>query len=148
MASVASVNPGVGTLLQTFSRAGSSALSSALSSSTVQSALNNAAPVDIVQLSDEAVQLQQTSSLFGDGGTSSSATDPGTQLLQSVGQQDAANQVIDSGSGSAAAATTSSAASPSTYTAANQTPSEAVASYLFGSGYTDASGNTTLSYLG
>ncbi len=151
MASVGSVNSGVSTLLQTFSRTGSSALSSALSSSTAQAALKNAAPVDIVQLSDQAVQLQQALSLFGYGSSATSASDPGTQALQALNQptqnqQDAAATAInttDSGTPYAAATaawTTSSAA-------ASETSSEAVASYLFGPGSAAGGGSSTISFL-
>ena len=64
MSSVATTNPGLSSLLQTLS-ATSPQLSSILSSSTVQSALKNASPQDIVKLSAQALELQQVSSLFG-----------------------------------------------------------------------------------
>jgi hypothetical protein len=64
MSSVAATNPGLSNLLQTLSTT-SPQLSSMLSSSTVQSALKNASPQDIVKLSEQALQLQQVSSLFG-----------------------------------------------------------------------------------
>jgi hypothetical protein len=65
MGSVSSANPGVADLLQILSNAGSPALSSTLSSSPVQSALQNASPADLVQLSDQALQLQVANDLFG-----------------------------------------------------------------------------------
>jgi hypothetical protein len=64
MGTVPSVNPGVTHLLQLLSDAGSPALSSALSSTSIQSALQAASPADIVQLSDQAVQLQVANDLF------------------------------------------------------------------------------------
>ena len=64
MSTVASVNPGVTALLQILSNAGSPALSSALSTTNIQSALQAASPADIVQLSDQAVQLQVANELF------------------------------------------------------------------------------------
>ncbi|MBZ5577804.1 MAG: hypothetical protein LAP40_14680 [Acidobacteriia bacterium] len=65
MGSVASVNPGIATVLKTLSNSGSSALSSALASPTVQSVLQNAPPADIAQLSSQALQLQEMDTLFG-----------------------------------------------------------------------------------
>jgi hypothetical protein len=65
MGSVTSPNPGVADLLQILSTAGSPSLSSVLSSSSVQSALTNASPADLVQLSDQALQLQVANGLFG-----------------------------------------------------------------------------------
>ena len=65
MSSVSSVNPGVADLLQTFWKNGTSPVSTALSSSGVQSALAIASPGDLVQLSSQALQLQQVAGLFG-----------------------------------------------------------------------------------
>jgi hypothetical protein len=65
MGTVASVNPGVADLLQILSNSGSSSLSSTLSSSRIQSALQDSSPGDLVQLSDQALQLQVASGLFG-----------------------------------------------------------------------------------
>jgi hypothetical protein len=64
MATIPTVNPGVSDLLQILSNAGSPSLTSALSSKNIQSALQAASPADIVQLSDQAVQLQVANSLF------------------------------------------------------------------------------------
>jgi hypothetical protein len=64
MSTVTAVNSGVADLLQIFSNAGSPSLASALSSSGVQSALQGASPADIVQLSDQALQLQVANDLF------------------------------------------------------------------------------------
>ena len=65
MGTVASVNPGIASVLKTLSNSGSSALSSALASPTVQTALQNAPPADIAQLSSQALQLQEMDTLFG-----------------------------------------------------------------------------------
>jgi len=66
---VGSDSAGIADLLKTFSGTGasasSSALSSALASTQVQTDLQSAAPGDIVQLSEQAVQLQQVAGLFG-----------------------------------------------------------------------------------
>jgi hypothetical protein len=58
-------NPGLADVLSILSNSASPALSSLLSSSKVQSALQNASPADLVELSDQALQLQTVDSLFG-----------------------------------------------------------------------------------
>jgi hypothetical protein len=65
-------------------------LSSILSTPKVQSALENASPGDLVELSDQALQLQQTGVLFGNlDGTQStglnSTSDPLFSVLSSGG---------------------------------------------------------------
>jgi len=67
-------NPGLADLLQNLTNTGSSALASTLSSPAVESALEQAPPGDLVQLSDQALQLQVVGSLFG-----ASNTEPGTE---------------------------------------------------------------------
>jgi hypothetical protein len=64
MSTVTPVNPGVADLLQILSNAGSPSLSNALSSSNVESALQASSPADIVQLSNQALQLQVANDLF------------------------------------------------------------------------------------
>jgi hypothetical protein len=71
MSSVSSTSTGITDLMQMFSSVATPAVSSLLSSSTVQSALEKASPADIVQLSDQALQLQEVDGLFGDGAPSS-----------------------------------------------------------------------------
>jgi len=61
MGSVSSLNPGVENLLQTLSNVNSPVLSSP----AAVSALENASPADVVQLSSEANQLQSVDALFG-----------------------------------------------------------------------------------
>jgi hypothetical protein len=78
MGSISSTNPGLTDLLQTLS----SADPSLLSSPSVTSALENASPSDIVQLSDAAIQLQSVDAMFGMPDASS--TDPMTQALDSM----------------------------------------------------------------
>jgi hypothetical protein len=75
MGSANSVNPGVADVLQILSGAGSASLSSVLSSSSVQAALENASPGDIVQLSQQALQLQEAGLLFGSPGASQTVAD-------------------------------------------------------------------------
>jgi hypothetical protein len=84
MGSIASVNPGIADLLQTLSGAATGTLSSLLSSSATESALQNAPPADVAQLSQLAQQLAETNGLFGGSGESQTATDPATLLLQAV----------------------------------------------------------------
>jgi hypothetical protein len=74
MSSVAAVNnPGLAYLTQLLSSSTSSLGSAGLSSSQVQSVLNDASPADIVQLSDQALQLQNVDTLFASPGTSQPA---------------------------------------------------------------------------
>jgi hypothetical protein len=64
MSSVTATSTGISDMMQMFSSIATPAVSSLLSSSQVQSALPKASPQDIVQLSDQAMQLQETDSLF------------------------------------------------------------------------------------
>jgi hypothetical protein len=61
MDSVSAVNPGVTSLLQTLSQLNSPILSS----SGMATALQNASPSDVVQLSAAALQLQNVDAIFG-----------------------------------------------------------------------------------
>jgi hypothetical protein len=61
---VSSDPSGVADPLQTFSGSGASATSSTLASSKIQAALSDASAGDIVELSGQAVELQQVSDLF------------------------------------------------------------------------------------
>ena len=74
MGSVPSTNNGLSDLLQTLTNENSPLLST-LSSPNVQAALENAPASDIVQISDEAMQLQTADALFGISNTSSSSSD-------------------------------------------------------------------------
>jgi hypothetical protein len=73
MSSVAAPNSGTASLLQFLSGAGSPLTTSVTSSPSVQSAIQDASPVDLAQLSAQAVQLQQADGLF----SVSSSADPG-----------------------------------------------------------------------
>jgi hypothetical protein len=64
VSSTSATSTGIADLMQMFSSAATPALSSLLSSSTVQSALGKASPADLVQLSDQALQLQEVDGLF------------------------------------------------------------------------------------
>jgi hypothetical protein len=89
MGSVATSGFSLANLLQTLTSAGSPQLSSALSSSTVQAALQNAPSGDLVELSDQAMQLQEVSQLFGNSSTADTAAlpaalDPLSSLVSST----------------------------------------------------------------
>jgi hypothetical protein len=72
MSSVAAPNPGIASLLQFLAGAESPLVSSVTSSSPVQSALENASPADLIQLSAQALQFQQVEGLF----STTSSADP------------------------------------------------------------------------
>jgi hypothetical protein len=109
MSSVSSVNPGLQSLLQSLSNIGSPVLSSP----SVVSALQNAPPSDIVQLSAEATQLEGVDAMFGMSSDSS-----GT---------DAVMQNLDSLLAAPSSAPASTSASPSASTSASPTPSSSSA---------------------
>jgi hypothetical protein len=77
-------NPGLADVLNILSNSASPALSSLLSSSKVQSALQNASPADLVQLSDQALQLQAVDSLFGTSDSGPSSTPDPNATLESI----------------------------------------------------------------
>jgi len=115
MSSVAATNPGLSNLLQTLS-ATSPQLSSILSSSTVQSSLKNASPQDIVKLSEQALELQQVSSLFG--------SSIGTQSVGLASNSDSLFPSLSSGTaGAASAAILQALESPTTGSASSATAS-------------------------
>jgi len=121
MASVTSVNSGYADLFQALSNTGSASVSSPLSSAGLQADLQSASPSDVVQISREALELQQSSSLFGTSGASQTATDPAALLLQAVS--------------SSVRGTTEPTASASSSTGASssaEAPAAALASALFG----------------
>ena len=86
MASVSSVSPGISDLFQALP----ATAGSPLSSPGLQSVLEKASPQDIVQISRQALQLQEAGNLFGTttsastGSASTAATDPASLLLQAV----------------------------------------------------------------
>ncbi|MGD1070973.1 MAG: hypothetical protein ABSB15_12600 [Bryobacteraceae bacterium] len=73
MSSVAP-NSGIASLIEFLSGAGSPLIASVVSSSTVQSAIENASPADLIQLSSQALQYQQAEGLF----STASSADPVT----------------------------------------------------------------------
>ena len=83
-ANTAATNNGLSDLLQTLTNDNSPLLST-LSSPNVEQALEKAPASDIVQISDEALQLQTTEALFGISNTSSSSADNLFSALGAVG---------------------------------------------------------------
>jgi hypothetical protein len=107
MGSVASTNPlasnnnnGLADLLQNLTNENSPLLST-LSSPTIQAALQNAPASDIVEISDQALQLQATDALFGISNTTTSPTDSLFSALASANSTDtssASGSSLDPGS--------------------------------------------------
>ena len=106
MGTVASTNPGssgnngLSDLLQTLTNENSPLLST-LSSPTIQAALQNAPASDIVEISDQALQLQAADALLGVSSTPSSPTDSLFSELASVGSSassSASGSSLDPGS--------------------------------------------------
>ncbi len=90
MGSVSSTNAGLSDLLQTLTNE-NSPLASTFSSPAVEKALQNAPAADIVQLSDQALQLQVTDAIFGDANTSSTSSDSLFSALQAIGSNSPAS---------------------------------------------------------
>jgi hypothetical protein len=132
MGSIPSVNPGVSDLLQTLSSAESASGSTLLSSPAVQSALQNASPGDIVQLSARALQLQEADGLFGSAES--------TQTAVSIVQQ----ALNSSKSSSTTIGATTSSSTAATALAASQL--EEVTG-LFGTNTNTGTGNQPLNFL-
>ena len=83
--SAGSTNNGLQDLLQTLTNENSPLLSS-LSSPNIQSALQNAPPGDIVEISEQAQQLQSIDALFGISNTAaSSSSDSLFSALANIG---------------------------------------------------------------
>jgi len=84
MGSINSTSPNLSNLLQTL-QAESPELSSILSTSQMESALAKASPGDLVQLSDQALQLQQVGLMFGNpDGTQSGGFNSAADSLFSI----------------------------------------------------------------
>jgi hypothetical protein len=75
MSSVPAANPGVTNVLQFLSSAASPLVSSLTSSATVQSALENASPADLIQLSAQALKFQEAEGLFSPSTTAAPSAD-------------------------------------------------------------------------
>lgn len=90
MGSVSSTNAGLSDLLQTLTSE-NSPLASTFSSPAVEQALENAPAGDIVQLSDQALQLQITDAIFGDANPSSTSSDSLFSALEAIGSNSPAD---------------------------------------------------------
>src|SRR5580704_17497881 len=82
--STGSSSNGLSDLLQTLTNENSPLLSTS-SSPAVQTALENAPASDIVEISDQALQLQDTDALFGISNPSSTPTDSFFSALANAG---------------------------------------------------------------
>ena len=155
----ASNNPGMTYLTQLLASSGSPLFSSGLSSSQVQSVLQDASPGDIVQLSDQALQLQSIDILFGSPDTSTTAG------LFSTASPPSSSAILDNIlatlPGAAGSATSNASGSSPQPASSPATPSLAdqMASYqsqlqteelqaMFGTGSTAGVSGTSLSVLG
>lgn len=109
MGSIASTNPsstsagsnnnGLSDLLQTLTNENSPLLST-LSQPSIQSALESAPPSDIVEISEQAQQLQSVDALFGLSSTANTSTDSLFTALADVGSSasSSAASSLDTGS--------------------------------------------------
>jgi hypothetical protein len=82
MSTTASINPALANLLQTLSKVGSPLLSSP----QAMTALQKASPGDIVQISDEATQLEAINAMLGGSDTATSGLSTSDPLLSSLYQ--------------------------------------------------------------
>jgi len=148
----ASNDPGMTYLTQLLSSSGSPLVSSGLSSSQIQSVLQDASPSDIVQLSDQAMQLQSVDLLFGNPDTSqtaslfpASSTSNSSAILDNIlaTLTTPSNPTTSNASGSSAAP--SLAGQMASYQSQLQTEEMQT---LFGTSSTTAVPGTSLSVLG
>jgi hypothetical protein len=130
MSAVGSVNPGVADLFNWLSNTQPAPVSSALSSPAVQSALQSSSPADLVQLSQQALQLQQAGSLFGSPDSAEPSATPESLLLQAL-----TSSASEGESTSTAAAATSALALEQAY-------------QLFGTNSSSGTGGRTYSFVG
>jgi hypothetical protein len=119
MGSVGSTNANLAELLQTLSTE-SPQLSPILSTPTMHAALEKASPGDLVQLSDQALQLQQVALMFGslDGTQPSGFTSVADSLFPALSAQgtstqpDPIMQALESSLGIAGTADSASSSTP------------------------------------
>ena len=141
MGSISSVNPGVSDLLQTLSSAELASGSTVLSSPAVQSALQNASPGDIVQLSARAIQLQEADGLFGSAQSTQTAASIILQALNNSKSASTTTGAATSGS------TTGSTTAPSTAATALAASQLEEVTGLFGTNTNAAPANESLNFL-
>jgi hypothetical protein len=90
MGSVSSTNNGLSNLLQTLTNENSPLLST-ISSPAIQAALESAPASDIVEISDQAQQLQTTDALFGISNTPTSSSESLFSALADIGSNASAS---------------------------------------------------------
>jgi hypothetical protein len=112
----------VSNLVQSLTVAGSPQLAATLSSPAVQAALQNAPTSDLVDLSSQALKLQETGQLFGSQSTAETAT-LASILYPLASLLAAANSTARTAAASGASGTSPAAAS-STVSLANQLQSD------------------------
>jgi hypothetical protein len=115
MSAIGSVNPGVADLFNWLSSTGAAPVTSVLSSPAVQTALQSSSPGDLVQLSQQALQLQQAGSLFGSSDSVETSATPESLLLQALTSSISGSPTPGSETTSTAAATTSALALEQAY---------------------------------
>ncbi|HML17561.1 MAG TPA: hypothetical protein VK419_11065 [Bryobacteraceae bacterium] len=139
MGSVSSTNPGVANLLQTLSNVSSPALSSP----AIVSALEQASPTDVVQLSDAAMQLEVVDQMYGiSEGSSASSGSSFTSVLANL-ESSVLASVPSAASGSPT--TASPAASATNDQTALQSAEDQT---LLGAGSTGSPSDSLFSFLG
>ncbi|HEX4138577.1 MAG TPA: hypothetical protein VHY84_28460 [Bryobacteraceae bacterium] len=140
VSTVSSVNPGFADLSQLLSSTGSATVTSALFTPAVQSALQNASPTDLVQLSAQALQLQAVGGLFANTDSSSTEATPESLLFQALSSSlTQSTNAGSSGSGTTAASSSESSADATAALALQQ------AYGLFGN---NSSSGPSVSFLG
>lgn len=156
MSSVSATNTsGMSDMIQLLSSSSSPLASAGLSSSQIQSALKNASPTDIVHLSDQAIQMQEATALFGSSDTSQ--TNSLFSTPSSSSSDDTFNNLI-AALNSAASSATSSSSSSSSQSTSNSSLATDMANYqsqlqvnsiqsLFGTNSTTATSGTLLNTL-
>jgi hypothetical protein len=146
---------GMTDLIQLLSSSSSPLVSSGLSSSQIQSALQKASPDDIVQLSDQAMQLQEFDTMFGSSDTSQTTSLFSTPSASS--SNDTFNNLI-AALNSASSSTTSSAISSGSQSTSSSSLASDMANYqsqlqvegmqaLFGMNSTQGTSGTLLDTL-
>jgi hypothetical protein len=157
---VASTNgAGTASLIQLLASAGSPLRAAGQSASQIQSELQNASPTDIVQLSEQALQLQVADGLFGspdssatDGpfGASSSASSSATLngILASMSATPASTTASGSGSSQQSAASDTTSSVPSQMALYQSELQSEQAQALLGMGSTAGVSGTSLNVLG
>ncbi|MGD0773542.1 MAG: hypothetical protein ABSC05_12040 [Candidatus Solibacter sp.] len=150
---------GTANLIQLLSSSGSPLRAAGQSASQIQSELQNASPTDIVELSEQALQLQVADGVFGnadtaqtDGffGASSLASSSATldSILASVSGASASTTASGSGSSQPSAASGTTSSVPSQMALYQSELQSETAQALLGIGSTAGVSGTSLNVLG